>query len=437
MDGKRAKPLKVAFVSLGCAKNQVDTEVMAGLISKAGHHIVMDGSDAQTVIINTCSFIQQATQESINTLLEYAQLKEQGKLEKIIVCGCLAKRYAPELRREIPEIDAFLEPQELERIVHILGDAKKNRSPVNIALPPRLYTTPASYAYLKIADGCNNRCSYCIIPQVRGPYRSRSSPSLILEAKRLVNHGFHEIILIAQDTTGFGQDTGERLEDLLLNILELDNLGWLRLLYTYPAKISDELLQILSRHEKACPYLDLPLQHINDPILARMRRKGNKREIYNLIERIKSAGIAIRTTFMVGFPGETEEQFQELLDFVGEVEFDHLGSFTYSAEEDTRAALLDDQVPEEEKQRRQEALMLLQQEISCRNLLTMRGSIQQVLVDEPADDDGFAFQGHTCRQAPEVDGVVYLNNKFLEAGQLVTAKVINTSEYDLEAELVE
>ena len=429
--------MKIAFVSLGCAKNQVDTETMAGMLARAGHSVVLDESQAQAVIINTCSFIQAATQESVDILVEYAQLKAQGQLEKLVVCGCLAKRYAQELKSEIPEIDAFLGPQELEKIVQVMGNGT-NIAPVASA---RIYSTPPSYAYLKIADGCNNRCSYCIIPSLRGPYRSRSRSAIIGEARQIIAHGFHEIMLIAQDTTGFGLDTGEpvsggRLEDLLADLLELEGLGWLRLMYTYPTRISDGLLEILSSHEKACPYLDLPLQHASDSVLARMGRQGGKKKLYALTERIKSAGISLRTTFMVGFPGETEAEFQELLDFVREVEFDHLGSFTYSPEEGTPAASFPGQIPEDEMQRRQEELMLLQQDISRRKLKALHGSVQQVLVDGAAEEDGFPFRGHTRRFAPEVDGTVYLNDPSLSPGQLVQARIVNTTEYDLQAEVL-
>ncbi len=426
--------MKIAFVSLGCAKNQVDTETMAGMLAQAGHSLVLDESQAQAVIINTCSFIQAATQESVDILVEYAQLKAQGQLEKLVVCGCLAKRYARELKSEIPEIDAFLGPQELEKIVQVMGDGITVGA--QHVIPARIYSTPPSYAYLKIADGCNNRCSYCIIPSLRGSYRSQNRNTIIEEARQIVTHGFHEIMLIAQDTTSFGQDTGERLEDLLMDLLGLEGLGWLRLMYTYPTRISDELLEILSHHERACPYLDLPLQHISDSVLSRMGRKGRKQELYALTERIKSAGISLRTTFMVGFPGETEAEFQELLDFVREVEVDHLGSFTYSPEEGTPAAAFPGQIPEAEMQRRQEELMLLQQDISRRKLEALRGSIQQVLVDGTTEEDGFPFRGHTRRFAPEVDGAVYLDYSSLSPGQVVQARIVNSSEYDLQAEVI-
>ena len=456
---------RVGFVSLGCPKNLVDSEVMIGLAQAAGHVMTADAADADVLVVNTCAFIDAAKQESIDTILELAELKRSGRCERLVVTGCLAERYRDELRAEIPEIDAILGTGEVPGIVSALigepgagtpmrfhgrrsdvGQVADPSTPAPVpsylydAGTPRVLTTPGHYAYLKIAEGCDYACAFCIIPTLRGHYRSRTADSIVDEARALVGRGVRELLLISQDTTFFGNDRGTRggLADLLRRLDRVEGLEWIRLLYLYPTTITDETLSAMADCRTVCRYIDLPLQHAATPVLRRMGRPGDRRRYSALLRSIRERlpGVALRTTFIVGFPGETDADFAELEDFVREIEFDHVGVFTYSHEEGTAAHGLRDDVPVAVKRTRRGRLMRLQRQIVSRAHRRRVGSVVRVLIDGPAPDQPLVWQGRLEGQAPEIDPVVYLTDMDPTrhpAGSFVEARVTASAGYDLVA----
>ncbi len=433
--------VKVGIVSLGCPKNLVDSEVMLGLLKAGNFRICEDVSRADVAIINTCSFIRDAKTESIETILQIAGLKANGRPRKIIVTGCLPQRY-PEIKDDLPEVDAFVGTADFPNIVRVVKAALAGerrswcRSPERSCFPRRrLLLTPRHFAYLKISEGCNNRCRYCVIPRVRGSYRSRSLDSLVEEARRLADKGVRELNLISQDITLYGTDRYRkpRLADLLELLAKVKQLRWIRLLYAHPAHVSPGLIDVIRDEEKICKYLDLPIQHANDAVLRRMGRKIGKAGIRELIERLRQEipGIALRTTVMVGFPGETERRFEELLEFVRRTRFEHLGVFNYSKEEGTPAFAFSGQVSEKVKNRRMKALMTCQQEIVRDWNRRLLGKTVEVLIDEKIPDSRGKFIGRTAAFAPEVDGVVYVSSRRGRPGEFLTVRITDTLEYDL------
>lgn len=440
---------KVAIESLGCAKNLVDSEVMMGLLSQYDFELIQDQFEADIIIINTCGFIESAKQESINTIIEAGRFKEEGNCKLLVVCGCLAERYSGELLDELPEVDAVIGTGNYPEIIQIINDTLKGKRIVksgdmNIKISedlPRMLSTPSHIAYLKIAEGCDNCCTYCIIPKLRGSYRSRSMENIIEEAKKMVNQGIKEIILIAQDTTRYGIDLyGEfKLSTLLKELCKIDGLKWVRLLYCYPDEISDELIQTMAQEDKICKYLDLPIQHCNNSILKKMNRKTSKEHILYIIGKLREnmPNIHLRTSLIVGFPGETEEQYEELKKFVSDVKFDRLGVFTYSQEENTPAAKLPNQISEGTKTQRQEGIMMMQKEISLQKNKGKVGNICDILIEEKVEGED-VYIGRTEYDAPEIDGVVYLqSNQSQNPGDFVKAKIIDGLEYDLIGEMLD
>ena len=450
--------MKVGFVSLGCPKNLVDGEVMLGLVRDAGHEITPDAQSAEVIVVNTCAFIDNAKEESIDAILEMAALKRDGACKKLIVTGCLAERYRDQLKEQIPEIDVCLGTGEVPDIVEAVPSAKPLklfRSSAELApqptksapaLPtylydadtPRLVTTPRHYAYVKVGEGCDYTCAFCIIPTLRGKYRSRTEDSIVREAERLVAQGTRELLLISQDTTFFGRDRHERgaLSRLLRRLNEIDGLAWIRLLYLYPTTVTDDVLDAMAECEKVCKYIDLPLQHASADVLRRMRRPGN-REVYDkLLARIRRRvpGVTLRTTFIVGFPGETKKDFDELCAFVEHSQFDHVGVFTYSHEEGTRAFAMEDDVPARTKTARRNALMRLQRRIVAKRHRTRVGSDVRVMIDGPSPESPLVMQGRLEGQAPDIDAIVYFdsaNPEELTPGQVITARVTGSREYDV------
>lgn len=439
---------KIGFISLGCPKNQVDGECMIADLSAAGYDIAdpYDGVDA--VIINTCGFIQSAKEEAINNILDMAQLKEDGTVGKIIVTGCLAERYKEEILGEMPEVDAVVGLAANEDIVGICGRVLSGETAVT-AFPPketmrlcgeRVLTTPEYYAYLKVADGCNNRCSYCAIPQIRGGYRSREIEDIVDEAKALAEKGVKELILVAQDTTLYGKDIYEgrlMLPELLRQLCAVEGIKWIRLLYCYPDEFTDELIQTIKTEEKVLDYIDLPLQHADDRVLRRMNRRGSSEEIKQLIAKLRREipDICIRTTFITGFPGEDEEAFENLALFINEMEFDRLGCFTYSAEEGTPAAEFDDQIDEQTKADRRDILMNDQYGIMLEKQQKLIGRALDVLVE---GYDGYtdSYYGRSYMDAPEIDGTVrFTSASPLEEGDLCKVKIFDVQDYDLIGEV--
>lgn len=434
---------KIFFISLGCDKNLVDSEVMLGLLNEAGYIITSDEEEADIIIVNTCSFIHDAKEESIETILEMAAYKETGKLKALIVTGCLTQRYREELMAEMPEVDGILGTSNYDEIVQTIEKAlDKNKiiSFKDINYSPnintkRMINTTTPYAYLKIAEGCNNNCTYCIIPSLRGRIRSRSMESLIEEAEYLAGQGKNEIILVAQDTTKYGIDLykEKRLPQLLNELSEIEDIKWIRLLYCYPEDITDELIDVIAANDKVLNYIDIPIQHINNDILKSMARKSNKDTITGVIERLrkKIPDICIRSTLIVGFPGETQEQFEELKEFVKNYKIDRLGVFTYSLEEGTKAAEMKGQVDENVKEKRRDELMLIQQDISYEKNEKMIGKVLDVIVEGYIPEDE-VYCGRTYKDAPNVDGVVFFTCPFeLIAGSIVKVQVEEANEYDL------
>lgn len=440
--------MNILFISLGCDKNLVDSEVMLGLLDKKGYQIVDSEEDADIIVVNTCCFIHDAKEESIQTILEMAEYKKEGKLKALIVTGCLAQRYQQEIIDEIPEVDAVLGTTSYDHIVEAVEEALAGNGHVVMedvdALPDvkekRLVTTGGHYAYMKIAEGCDKHCTYCIIPKLRGNYRSVPMEKLLAEAKDLADQGVKELILVAQETTVYGKDLyGEKsLHKLLRELCKISGIQWIRILYCYPEEIYDELIQTIKEENKVCHYLDLPIQHASDAVLKRMGRRTSKAQLVEIIEKLRKEipDISLRTTLITGFPGETQEQHEELKDFVDEMEFDRLGVFTYSPEEDTPAATMTEQIPEEVKEDRQAELMELQQEIAFDLAEDMVGREVLVMIEGKVADEN-AYVGRTYKDAPNVDGLIFINtDEELMSGDFARVRVTGALEYDLIGELI-
>lgn len=439
--------MKIVFVSLGCDKNLADTELMLGMLQKKGHCFTDDASDADAAVVNTCCFIGDAKEESINTLLELADLRREGRLKVLIAAGCLAQRYAEEIRKEIPEVDGIVGTGAIEDICKaveegaagVRGEYFRNLNEPPAVSQDRVLTTGGHFAYLKIAEGCNKRCTYCVIPKVRGDYRSIPMEELEAQAKKLAAEGVRELILVAQETTLYGVDLyGEKsLPRLLLRLAQIGGIYWIRLLYCYPEEITEELMDTIAAEPKICHYLDIPIQHGSDRVLKRMGRRTNQEELRRKIEKLreKIPDICLRTTLISGFPGETQEDFEELYRFVNQMEFDRLGVFPYSQEEDTPAAGMPDQVAEEIKESRRDELMELQQAIAFEKAENMVGQVLTVMIEgKVADED--VYVGRTYRDAPGVDGLLFLNTTAnLMTGDFVKALVTDSNEYDLIGEI--
>ena len=439
--------VKVGMVSLGCPKNQMDAELMLAKLEQAGYEITADSGYADVVIVNTCGFIADAKQESIENILEFAQLKKEKQIKKIIVTGCLAQRYQQELADEIPECDAVLGLGANGDIADVVGRVMAGETVRSFPSRDcwcldgsRVLTTPHFFAYLRIADGCNNRCTYCAIPNIRGNLRSRSMEHILSEARALVSTGVKEIVLVAQDTTVYGQDLyGEsRLPDLLRELCKIDDLKWIRLMYCYPEHITDDLLSVMATEEKVLNYMDIPLQHAAGPVLKRMNRPGNRESLTALIHRIRAAvpDITLRTTVMVGFPGETEEDFEELCEFIQEAKFQRLGCFAFSPEEDTPAYNLPDQIDDEVKFRRRDIVMEEQSRISDACNEAMIGKTVTVLV-ESFDRYAECWFGRTEGDAPDIDGKVFFTaTRPVQPGDLVEVEIIDMMDWDLIGEMI-
>ena len=440
--------MKVLFISLGCDKNLVDSEVMLGLLAEKGYQMTDDETEAEVIVINTCCFIHDAKEESIQTILEMAEYKKEGTLKALIVTGCLAQRYQQEILDEIPEVDEVLGTTSYPEIVDAIENALTGRAEVRMtdidALPlvdtARQVTTGGHFAYLKIAEGCDKHCTYCIIPKIRGNYRSVPMERLIKEAEGLAEKGVKELILVAQETTLYGKDLyGEKsLHRLLKELCRISGIRWIRILYCYPEEIDDNLIRVMKEEPKICHYVDLPIQHANTDILKRMGRRTSKEQLEEIIGKLRKEipDIAIRTTLITGFPGETEEQHQELVDFVDEMEFDRLGVFTYSPEEDTPAAEMEGQIPEEVKEDRQAEIMELQQEIAFEQAEDMVGKEVLVMIEGKVADEN-AYVGRTYKDAPNVDGLIFVNTEEeLMSGDFARVKVTGAAEYDLIGELI-
>ena len=447
--------MNVHFVSLGCPKNRVDTEVMLGHTAEAGHHLVADPEAAEVIVVNTCGFIGEAKQESIDAILEMARHKQAGTCKRLVVAGCLSQRYPKELADEMPEVDHFIGTDEVGSIAKAIGGTTTRLSVVDTpaylyddAAPRRRSQAPHS-AYVKIAEGCDRPCAFCIIPKLRGPQRSRSPESVVREARDLVAGGTREVCLVAQDLTTYGTDLpgakepeAPRLASLLRALGAIDGLGWIRLHYAYPTACSDELLDAIGGETRVASYLDVPIQHVDSEVLKAMRRGYGERQVRDLVERFRArvANGTFRTTFIAGHPGETEAAFQKLCDFVREAELDHVGVFNFSREEGTVAALLPKRVPQKEIDARRRELLRIQREISKKKLRAMRGRTLRVLVEGPSDESEYLLMGRHEGQAPEIDGQVYLSlppdATPPAAGAFVDARVTHSAEYDLAAELV-
>lgn len=439
--------MKILFISLGCDKNLVDSEVMLGMLSERGYSFTDDEEEAEIVVVNTCCFINDAKEESVNTILQMAELKKNKKVKALIVAGCLAQRYQEEIQREIEEVDAILGTASIECIADTIQEVLEGKGINHIApldTPPlgdrkRLVTTGGHYAYLKIAEGCEKHCTYCIIPKVRGSYRSVPMEQLAAEAERLAEGGVRELILVAQETTLYGQDLyGERMLPVLLKRLcEIPAIFWIRILYCYPEEITDELIETIKKEKKVCHYLDIPIQHGSDAVLRRMGRKTNNAEIRRMIEKLRSniPDICLRTTLITGFPGETAADHEELMKLVDECEFDRLGVFTYSPEEDTPAATMSGQIEEDIKEARKAEIMELQQEIAFEAAQDMMGKELYAMVEgKVADED--AYVARTYKDAPNVDGYLFINtDRSLMSGDFVKVRITGSYEYDLIGEI--
>lgn len=440
--------MNILFVSLGCDKNLADSEVMIGMLASRGYQMVEEEDKADIIIVNTCCFIHDAKEESVETILQMAEYKHSGTLKALIVTGCMAERYKEEIITEIPEVDAVIGTASYDHILDAVDEALKGHSYLKMepldALPEvdthRLVTTGGHYAYLKIAEGCDKHCTYCIIPKIRGNFRSVPMERLLKEAQQLAEDGVKELILVAQETTLYGKDIyGEKkLPELLRNLCKISGIRWIRILYCYPEEITEELIQVIKEEQKICHYLDLPIQHASDGILKRMGRRTSKEELIQIIERLRKEipDIAIRTTLITGFPGETQDQHEELMDFVDEMEFDRLGVFTYSPEEDTPAAVMPDQIEESVKEDRQAELMELQQEIAFEQAESMIGKEMLVMIEGKVADEN-AYVGRTYKDAPNVDGLIFVNtDEELMSGDFAKVKVTGACEYDLIGELI-
>lgn len=435
-----AKGYKVGMISLGCPKNQVDGEALLAKLAAAGYQIVNEIENSDVMIVNTCGFIEDAKREAIDTILEVAQYKEAGVISALVVTGCLAERYQDEILKEMPEVDAVIGIGANADIVKVCDKAlcgiQTSNYPNKCYLPiddERLLSTPSHWAYLKIAEGCDNRCSYCAIPGIRGKFRSRKIESVVDEAKSLVNRGVKEIILVAQDTTKYGQDLyGEySLDKLLKELVKIDGLEWIRLFYCYPQRITDSLIEVIANEEKVCNYIDIPLQHSDTTVLKNMNRVGDGNDYRVLLDKMRKAipDLALRTTFMVGFPGETDEQFENLCNFVKDMKFDKMGCFTFSPEEDTPAFDMDNQIDEDVKKRRQEVLMNAQYSITEASNKSRVGNVYKVIIDSFADGK---YIGRSYMDSPEIDsGIIFTSNKKLNIGDFVNVKITDFDGYDL------
>lgn len=437
--------MKIGMVSLGCAKNQTDAEIMLGILAEDGHRIVTAPEEAEVIIVNTCGFITPAKQESIDTILEMAEYKKTGKCRLLIATGCLAERYNTEMEKEIPELDAIVGTGDFDKIGEIIKKSEKTClfGHQNYTLPenlPRILSTPFYTAYLKIADGCDNNCTYCAIPKIRGHYKSRKIEDIVSEAQRLAESGVKELILIAQDTTRYGIDLYKKpsLAKLLEELCKIEKIHWIRTHYFYVEAITDELIRVMAENEKICPYVDMPIQHINDEILRRMARRTNRHQTEKRIEDIRKSikNVTIRTSIIAGFPGETDEQFDELAEFVKNTEFDRMGVFAYSREEDTPAYDFAGQIDETEKEKRKNRLMEIQQKISLEKNRRKIGTVQEVLC-EGYDADNFMYFGRSCADSIDVDGKVYFAaDDEVEAGEFVKVEILDADEYDLTGQTV-
>ena len=440
--------MKILFISLGCDKNLVDTEVMLGMLASRGYEMTNDEQEADIIVINTCCFIHDAKEESIQNILEMAEYKKNGSAKALIVTGCMAERYRQEILDEIPEVDEVLGTTAYDRILDAVDAALAGQHEVMTAdldalpLPEtkRLVTTGGHFAYLKIAEGCDKHCTYCIIPKIRGNFRSVPMERLLKEAQDLAEQGVKELILVAQETTLYGKDLyGEKsLPKLLRELCKISGIRWIRILYCYPEEITDELIQVMKEEPKICHYLDLPIQHANDTILKRMGRRTSKQELIDIVQKHRKEipDICLRTTLITGFPGETQEQHEEVMEFIDTLEFDRLGAFTYSPEEDTPAATFEDQIDEEVKEDRQADIMELQQEIAFDKAEDMIGREVLVMIEGKVADEN-AYVGRTYRDAPNVDGLIFINTDVeLISGDFAKVKVTGALDYDLIGELM-
>jgi ribosomal protein S12 methylthiotransferase len=477
---KSASPLKVGFVSLGCPKNLVDSEVMMGMLAQAGAELISRAEDADVIVVNTCSFIASAQRESVNTILEMAQHKTDGRVRKLVVAGCLVERFRDEIRKNIPEVDAVVGTGELENILAAAGVASPapGNSPFRILnsrpegdarsaqgrfsretwdgaiadLPnylydeatPRVLATPRSTAYIKIAEGCDHPCSFCIIPQLRGKFRSRRFESVVAEAERLARSGVREITLIGQDTTCFGEDFDlkDGLAVLLEKLAAIEDLRWIRFLYAYPNKITSRLLETIAAHEKICSYMDVPLQHASPTVLKRMKRGGGADIFLRLLEKTRRTipEVALRTSFIVGFPGETEKEFEELCEFVREAEFDWMGAFGYSDQEGAGAYAMEKNLSPREIERRRKHLMQIQRKISKKKKKALVGQEFDLLLEGTSDETEFLLEGRTALHAPEIDGKVFVNDVsegiLPEPGEFYRCQITEAHDYDLIATIL-
>lgn len=440
--------MKILFISLGCDKNLVDTEVMLGMLASRGYEMTNDEQEADIIVINTCCFIHDAKDESIQNILEMAEYKKNGSAKALIVTGCMAERYRQEILDEIPEVDEVLGTTAYDRILDAVDAALAGQHEVMTAdldalpLPEtkRLVTTGGHFAYLKIAEGCDKHCTYCIIPKIRGNFRSVPMERLLKEAQDLAEQGVKELILVAQETTLYGKDLyGEKsLPKLLRELCKISGIRWIRILYCYPEEITDELIRVMKEEPKICHYLDLPIQHANDTILKRMGRRTSKQELIDIVQKLRKEipDICLRTTLITGFPGETQEQHEEVMEFIDTLEFDRLGAFTYSPEEDTPAATFEDQIDEEVKEDRQADIMELQQEIAFDKAEDMIGREVLVMIEGKVADEN-AYVGRTYRDAPNVDGLIFINTDVeLISGDFAKVKVTGALDYDLIGELM-
>lgn len=455
----------VLFVSLGCDKNLVDSEKMLGLLNEAGYRVAQEESEADAIVVNTCCFIHDAKEESVETILEMAEWKKKGRLKALIVTGCMAQRYQDEIQQEIPEVDAVIGTTGYTEIVpildEILAEAEASQKEAAVEEPKeksfanccpsidllpasladkRVVTTGGYTAYLKIAEGCNKRCTYCIIPYIRGHYRSFPMEDLLEEARKLAEGGVKELILIAQETTVYGMDCYGRkaLPELLTKLCEIEGIEWIRILYCYPEEITDELIAVMKKEKKICHYLDIPIQHSEDTILKRMGRRTNRAELVSLVEKLRKEipDIVLRTTLITGFPGETEEEFKNMVDFVDSMEFDRLGVFPYSAEEGTKAAEMDGQITEEVKESRRDEIMALQQEISADKAASRIDDEMSVLIEGYLYEDDI-YIGRTYMDAPKVDGNVFVRaEEELISGDIVPVRITGANEYDLMGDVI-
>ncbi|SHG93965.1 30S ribosomal protein S12 methylthiotransferase RimO [Tepidibacter thalassicus] len=434
--------LKVALESLGCSKNLVDAEIMLGILKNEGYSLTSDFSQADVIIVNTCGFIEPAKEESINAVLEFAQYKDKGNLKILIMTGCLAQRYSNELKKEIPEIDAIIGTGSYSKIAQVIQRLSKEKNIIEIdeinfvydETLPRYLSTPNYMAYLKIAEGCDNHCTYCIIPKLRGKYRSRKVEDLIKEAKNIAKQGVKELVIIAQDTTRYGIDLykEKKLSYLLKELCKIEELNWIRVMYSYPEALNEEIINTIKENKKICSYFDIPIQHCSDRILKLMNRRTTKKDIIQKINLIRKniPNAVLRTSIIVGFPSETEDEFNELKDFIQEVKFDRLGVFAYSKEEGTAAAKLENQIHDDIKEKRREELLLIQQKISLEKNKSKIGNIYEVLVEEKLEEN--IYIGRTYQDAYEIDGAVYINtNKNIKIGSFVNVKINGALEYDL------